>query len=156
MARDGVAAHSNPCRGGCPLASVSYLTRTRTRTSSGTSLLEGLRGVLGERHRVRLAATTGAPGRWRYSSMVVNVPVIMQRRLYSGSASDYLHRQSHGHPVVQQRMVLNYCGYGGDDVMAVGWGFGHFLRSSGCPGVERQFFEPSSTHTCECSRAPAN
>ena len=34
--------------------------------------------------------------------------------------------------------------------------FGHFSRSSGCPGVERQFFEPSSTHTCECSRAPAN
>ena len=38
---------------------------------------------------------------------------------------------------------------------AVGWGSGHFSRSSGCPGVERQFFEPSSIHTCECSRAPA-
>ena len=28
----------------------------------------------------------------------------------------------------------------------------HFSRSSGCPGVERQFFELSSAHTCECSR----
>ena len=31
----------------------------------------------------------------------------------------------------------------------------HFSRSSGCPGVERQFFELSSAHNCECSRAPA-
>ena len=31
----------------------------------------------------------------------------------------------------------------------------HFSRSSDCPGVERQFSEPSSTHTCECSRGPA-
>ena len=30
-----------------------------------------------------------------------------------------------------------------------------FSRSSGCPGVERQFFELSSAHICECSRAPA-
>ena len=31
----------------------------------------------------------------------------------------------------------------------------HFLRSSVYPGVERrQFFELSSAHTCECSRAP--
>ena len=30
----------------------------------------------------------------------------------------------------------------------------HFSRSSGCPGVERQFFELSSAHNCECSRAP--
>ena len=30
----------------------------------------------------------------------------------------------------------------------------HFSRSSGCPGVERQFFELSSAHTCECSRTP--
>ena len=30
----------------------------------------------------------------------------------------------------------------------------HFSCSSGCPGVERQFFEPSSAHTCESSRAP--
>ena len=55
-----------------------------------------------------LCATTGAHGRWRSSSTVVNVPVIMQRRLYSGSASDSLHRQSRGLPVVQQRMVLDY------------------------------------------------
>ena len=32
----------------------------------------------------------------------------------------------------------------------------HFSRSSRSSGVERQFFEPSSTHTCECSRAPCN
>ena len=38
--------------------------------------------------------------------------------------------------------------------LAVGWGFVHFSRSSRSSGVERQFFEPSSTHTCECSRAP--
>ena len=31
----------------------------------------------------------------------------------------------------------------------------HFSRSSSCLGVERQFSEPSRTHTCECSRAPA-
>ena len=31
----------------------------------------------------------------------------------------------------------------------------HFSRSSSCPGVERQFFELSSAHSCECSRAPA-
>ena len=55
-----------------------------------------------------LCATTGAHGRWCSSSMVVNVPVIMQRRLHSGSASDSVHRQSRGHPVVQQRMVLDY------------------------------------------------
>ena len=30
----------------------------------------------------------------------------------------------------------------------------HFSRSSGCPRVERQFFELSSAHHCECSRAP--
>ena len=29
--------------------------------------------------------------------------------------------------------------------LAVGWGFVHFLRSSRSSGVERQFFEPSST-----------
>ena len=29
----------------------------------------------------------------------------------------------------------------------------HFSRSSGCPGVERQFFELSRAHNCECSRA---
>ena len=33
------------------------------------------------------------------------------------------------------------------------WAFFAFLRSS---RSERQFFERSSTHTCECSRAPAN
>ena len=30
----------------------------------------------------------------------------------------------------------------------------HFSSSSGCPGVERQFFELSSAHNCECSKAP--
>ena len=30
----------------------------------------------------------------------------------------------------------------------------HFSRFSGCPRVERQFFELSSAHSCECSRAP--
>ena len=131
----------------------SRFMRSRGRQSRSHSCSLYYSGLL---LYARRCATTGAPGRWRYSSVVANVPVIMQRRLYSGSASDSLHRQSHGHPVVQQRMALDYCGYGSDDVMAVGWGFGHFLRSSGCPGVERQIFEPSSTHTCECSRAPAN
>ena len=60
-----------------------------------------------------------------------------------------------GHLVVQQRRVLDFqpCWL---------WrrcrGFRrivrHFSRSSGCPGVERQFFELSSAHTCKCSRAP--
>ena len=43
---------------------------------------------------------------------------------------------------------------------AVGWDDGyfrrilrHFSRSSGYPGVERQFFELSSAHNCECLRA---
>ena len=31
-----------------------------------------------------------------------------------------------------------------------------FSRSSGCPGVECQFFELSSAHNCECSRAPGS
>ena len=45
-------------------------------------------------------------------------------------------------------------GYGGgeDSFRRI---LGHFSRSSGCPGVERQFSEPSSTHICECSRALA-
>ena len=30
-----------------------------------------------------------------------------------------------------------------------------FRAPPGYPGVERQFFELSSAHTCECSRAPA-
>ena len=43
--------------------------------------------------------------------------------------------------------------------MVVVWGvfrriLRHFSRSSGCPGVERQFLELSSAHNCECSRAP--
>ena len=33
--------------------------------------------------------------------------------------------------------------------------FRGFRAPPGRPGVERQFSEPSSTHTCECSRAPA-
>ena len=58
----------------------------------------------------------------RSSSTVVNVPVITQRRLYSGSTSDSVHRQSHGHPVVQQRMVLDLA------VMAAMKGRGAFRR----------------------------
>ena len=50
--------------------------------------------------------------------------------------------------------------YGGV-CMAIGgcWVFSRIFRGfrapPGRPGVERQFSEPSSTHTCECSRALA-
>ena len=53
------------------------------------------------------------------------------------------------------RRALDFsrAGYGGD--AGVLWRIlRHFSRSSGYPGVERQFFELSSAHTCECSRAP--
>ena len=75
----------------------------------------------------------------------------------SRGASDSLHRQSRGHSCcTTETGTMLRAGF----IMAAVKGFFDafcvfFSRSSGCPGVERQFSEPSSTHTCECSRAPA-
>ena len=59
----------------------------------------------------------------------------------------------------RRRWTFQLCNREGDSTYDGGEGFfrrilRHFSRSSGCPGVERQFFELSSTHNCECSRAP--
>ena len=85
-----------------------------------------------------------------------HVPVIMQRRLLSGSAPVSVFAVDGGHSScatekVTRLSVLLF--------MVAAKGFfrlilRHFSRSSGCPGVERQFFELSSAHNCECSRAP--
>ena len=57
------------------------------------------------------------------------------------------------------RWTFQLCNREADSTFDGGEGFfrrilRHFSRSSGCPGVERQFFELSSAHNCECSRAP--
>ena len=72
----------------------------------------------------------------------VNVPVIMRD---SGSAPDSVHRGHGGHSSSQQRQV--------DDGLF--WRIlRNFSRSSGFPGVERQFFEPSTMKSSSSSRAP--
>ena len=81
--------------------------------------------------------------------VVLDVPVIMQRRrsLKQWSSPESV-SSSPGLvdiPVRNRDRLLSAveCGI-----------LRHFSRSSGCPGVERQLYELSSAHTCECSRAP--
>ena len=87
----------------------------------------------------------------RSSSTVVYVPVIMR---VVGSAPDSGHREFGGHSNSQQRQVLDFqqWSYGGDDGFLTH--FASFFALLRLSGVERQFFELSSAHTCECSRAP--
>ena len=87
----------------------------------------------------------------------VDVPVIKQRRLRSGSVPDSVHRQTPW--TFQLCNRLAYGGYGGD-VFLWAWdgvfgGIDAFFRAPpGCPGVERQFLEPSTTKSSSLSRAP--
>ena len=86
----------------------------------------------------------------------LDMPVVVNDRcselIVDSSATD------HGGNRGSFQRVQGAAVYGGlFGVSAVGWGFwAFFSRSSGRPGVSASFFEPSSTHTCECSRAPAN
>ena len=120
----------------------------------------------------------------RSSSTVVNVSVLIQRRCLSCSSWTRSLTCSlcptTGVPQVQflwlwtslwsssdswgLATMLPYGGFGGDDVMAVFfWGGGAFLAVLtpffALLRLSRSWvpvFEPSSTHTCECSRTPAN
>ena len=78
--------------------------------------------------------------------VVMDAPVTMQRRrsLEQWSASESVHRLVWWTGCFPQLGAMK--GFFG--------AFASFLRSSGCPGVERQLYELSSAHTCECSRAP--
>ena len=83
-----------------------------------------------------------------------HVPVIMQRRLLSGTAPVFAVDGGHSSCATEKGTRLLALLF-----MVAAKGFfrcvlRHFSRSSGCPGVERQFFELSSAHNCECSRAP--
>ena len=99
-----------------------------------------------------LCATTDAHGRCPHVQFIdiSHVPVIMQRRCTGEIPQIQLSPVTVDIPVVQQRRGIL--------MMAAMKGFWrslrHFSRSSGYPGVERQFFEVSSAHNCECSRAP--
>ena len=102
-----------------------------------------------------LCATTDALG--RCSGAVhrrSHVPVIMQRRLLSGSAPGSVFAVDGGHSSCATEKGDSTCSiavYGGDELLSRRI-LRHFSHSSGCPGVERQFFELSSAHS-ECSRA---
>ena len=80
-------------------------------------------------------------------------PEIMQRQVFSSTVEAFIAR-------VHDILLCNREGHSTSAVlvMTAMQGFWrilrHFSRSSGYLGVERQFFEYSSAHTCECSRAP--
>ena len=84
------------------------------------------------------------------------VPVITQRRLLSGSVPGSVFAFGGGHSscaTEKRDSILSIAVYGGGEGLFRRI-LRHFSRSSGYPGVERQFFELSSAHSCECSRAP--
>ena len=79
----------------------------------------------------------------------MDVPVIMRD---SGSAPDSVHRGIGGHSSSQQRQVFDLpvaAMMGLFDAFCV-----IFRAPPGCPGVERQFFEPSTMKSSSSSRAP--
>ena len=85
---------------------------------------------------------------------VDDVPVVQVVVGSRGGASDSVYRQSswtfHNETVTMLSAWL---------VMAAmkvfSAFFGHFRASQGCPGVERQFSEPSTMKSSSSSRAPA-
>ena len=93
-------------------------------------------------------------------SEVVNDPVIMQRHVRVSSKVEVPQIQFTARVV--DILLCNRDWYAAfiRGVMAAVKGLFDafcviFRAPPGCPGVERQFFELSSAHNCECSRAPA-
>ena len=80
----------------------------------------------------------------------VDVPVIIQRR----SLQQLRCLRFRSSPESVGILLYIRDGYYGSDEGLLRRILRHFSRSSGCPGVERQFFEFSSAHNCECSMDP--
>ena len=75
--------------------------------------------------------------------------------LATGGATDSVHRRSQRTIQLQQRRIRFQRWFGGGEGLFSSLFLRIFRAPPGCPGVERQFSEPSTTKSSSLSRAPA-